>query len=83
MKIKTAMAIATAAATLFAGGLVGTPSAHAADAKVKCSGINACKGQSMCKTAKSACKGHNACKGQGWVHTTAQECAKKGGKVVK
>ncbi|MCA9523347.1 MAG: hypothetical protein KC609_20370 [Myxococcales bacterium] len=82
MKMKTAMAIATTAATLFASGLVATPTANAA-AKVKCSGINGCKGKSMCKTAKSACKGHNACKGQGWVLVSKEECTKKGGKVVK
>jgi hypothetical protein len=37
----------------------------AADAKVQCSGINACKGKSECATAKNACKGQNECEGQG------------------
>ena len=42
--------------------------ATAASAQVPCSGVNACKGQSACKTAKSSCKGQNACKGQGFVN---------------
>jgi hypothetical protein len=43
--------------------------ATAAFAEVTCTGANACKGQSSCKTAKSSCKGQNACKGQGFVTT--------------
>jgi hypothetical protein len=34
-----------------------------------CTGGNACKGQSACKSAKNACKGQNACKGKGFVET--------------
>jgi hypothetical protein len=50
---------------------------------VKCAGLNACKGQSACKTASSSCKGLNACKGQGWTEaSTAQDCTAKGGKVM-
>lgn len=60
-----------------------TPVAQAADdAKIKCSGINACKGTSECKTAGSACHGKNTCKGKGWTTTTAKDCTDKGGKVV-
>ena len=84
MKMKTAMAIATAAATLLAGGFVGTPDASAAASQVKCSGVNSCKGTSECKTATNACKGQNSCKGHGWVYTkTAKQCMEKGGKVVR
>lgn len=50
-------------------------------AKVMCSGINSCKGQSACKTAHNACKGQNSCKGQGVMQTTKTKCLKKGGKV--
>jgi hypothetical protein len=44
------------------------------EAKVKCEGVNACKGAGSCKTAKNECKGHNACKGQGVVEMSKAEC---------
>jgi len=53
--------------------------APAQEAQVKCSGVNACKGQSACATATTSCKGHNTCKGQGWVKTTAADCDAQGG----
>jgi hypothetical protein len=40
----------------------------AAYAQVPCTGVNACKGQSACKSAANACKGQNACKGKGFVN---------------
>ena len=83
IQFKSGLAMATAAAALFAMGV--TAPVHAAeDGMVKCSGVNSCKGTSECKTAKSDCKGHNSCKGQGWVSKkTAEECTKAGGTVVK
>jgi len=82
-QIKSGIAIATAAAALFALGATATV-AQAADAPtVKCSGINSCKGTSDCKTAKNECKGQNSCKGQGWVSkASAKECKDAGGKVA-
>ena len=59
--------------------------AHAGDdagKKVKCEGINACKGKAACKSAKNGCAGQNGCKGQGWVESSEKECKDKGGKVV-
>ena len=45
--------------------------------------LNACKGQSACKSANSACKGQNACKGQGFTEAAdAAACTAKGGKVM-
>ena len=60
------------------------PLAHAAEeGKVKCEGVNSCKGTSECATAKSSCKGTNSCKGQGWVNKASkEECEKAGGKVA-
>lgn len=52
-------------------------------AKVECSGVNACKGQSSCQTATSGCKGLNSCKGKGWIPETKENCMAKGGKVGK
>ena len=71
--------IAAAAASLvLTGALVSTPAA--ASHKVHCTGINACKGHSACKTATNACKGKNACKGQGFVLASKHKCTAKGGK---
>ena len=59
------------AAAVFAVGTF----APAAFAQVPCTGVNACKGQSACKSAKSSCKGMNACKGQGFVNAGSSfEC---------
>ncbi len=67
------VAIATAAALLF-GALV-TTTASADEAKMKCTGVNSCKGQSSCKSAKNSCKGMNSCKGQGGVEMSKSDCA--------
>lgn len=68
-------------------GLVMTQHAVAADggktaeqAKVKCYGVNACKGQGGCGGAGHGCAGKNACKGQGFIETTPEDCKAKGGK---
>jgi uncharacterized membrane protein len=80
---KTGVAIATAAALLFALGAT-VSVAQAADASpVHCAGINSCKGTSECKSATNECKGQNKCKGQGWVSKSAAECSAAKGTVVK
>jgi len=65
-------AVATAAALLFSTLSVST--AHADEAKTKCMGVNACKGQSACKSAQHACKGMNSCKGQGFLEMSKADC---------
>ena len=66
------VAAATAAALLF-GAFSG--SAFASDeAKIHCTGVNACKGQSACKSANNACKGQNSCKSKGFLEMTRKEC---------
>lgn len=80
MSVKGAI-VASAVAGLFAAAMPAI--ANAKDTgKVKCSGINDCKGKSACKTAASSCKGTNACKSKGWVESSAEECKKKNGTVV-
>ncbi len=69
--------LASAVAGLFVAGA--TPGALAgenegAEAKVKCEGVNGCKGTSDCQTATSSCKGHNECKGKGHLNVTQKEC---------
>jgi hypothetical protein len=62
------------------------PMAHADDkakeAKVKCSGINSCKGKGSCSGASNGCAGKNGCKGKGWVEASEKECKDKKGSVV-
>jgi len=76
----TGIALATAAAGMFAVMAAGPAAAQAA--KVKCEGVNACKGLSACKGEKSAsrekssCKGLNACKGQGFTEMSQADCDK-------
>jgi hypothetical protein len=77
----TRAAIATAAALLFSNMAVTT--AGAADAKVKCEGVNACKGQSACSTANNACQGHNSCKGKGYLMLSQAECDAAKAKMKK
>ena len=79
------LTIAATAAVLFAS-VTAAPvfAADSMDSGVKCMGVNACKGQSKCKTAANACAGQNSCKGKGWlVVPSADECAKQGGTVIK
>jgi len=77
----SAVAMAAAAALLFT---VAAPVAHAADtAKVKCEGVNSCKGQSACATAKSSCQGQNSCKGTGFLHLTKSDCDAAKAKLKK
>ena len=77
----TRAAIATAAALLFSNMAVAP--ASAADAKVKCEGVNACKGQSACSTASNACQGQNKCKGEGYLLLSQAECDAAKAKMKK
>jgi len=89
MSKKTRTIIAVAVGAListgtFASAAFGTADTTDAGTSVKCSGANACKGQSACKTATNACKGQNSCKGKGWIMTKTEiDCTEKGGKVEK
>jgi hypothetical protein len=77
--------IATAAAGLILGGMVVASADHhekTGGDMVHCSGVNECKGKGACGTAEHSCAGLNSCKGKGWVEMSAEECQKKGGKVV-
>jgi hypothetical protein len=71
-KSLSGIAVATAAALAFNAVVVTAASAEAA--KMHCEGVNACKGQSSCKSAHNACKGQNSCKGTGFVEMTAKDC---------
>jgi len=68
----TSVALAAAAAVMFSTAFVGTASAD--EAKVKCEGVNSCKGKSACKSANNSCKGQNSCKGKGFLEMTQAKC---------
>lgn len=71
-KMLSSVALAAAAAVMFSTAVVST--AHADEAKVKCAGVNSCKGHSACKSANNACKGQNSCKGKGFLEMTQADC---------
>lgn len=75
MRSKTA-ALASAAALLFAAGGAAADSHEdmRKGEKIKCEGVNSCKGHSDCKTAASECAGKNGCKGKGFMMMTPEEC---------
>ena len=70
---KTAV-LAAAAAALFLSGSAALADHHEGEAKVKCEGVNSCKGHGSCATAKNECAGKNGCKGQGIMEMTQAEC---------
>jgi uncharacterized membrane protein len=76
----TNVALAIAAASLFAFAPMATVQASSGD-KVHCYGVNKCKGNNDCKSASNACKGKSSCKGQGFVAMSKNACDKVGGKV--
>lgn len=81
-KRATGLALAAAAAALFVTGCASQGGAQSASggavtANVKCFGVNACKGQSECKTEMSSCKGHNECKGHGFMMMSERACVEK------
>ena len=80
---KTGLAIASAAAALFASAGFTTVAHAADDGMVKCSGINSCKGTSDCKTAHNSCKGMNECKGHGFKAMSEKQCAAAGGSLTE
>ena len=82
MQTKTAILAAAAGALLLAAS-----PAFAADedkeGKIKCEGVNSCKGHSDCHTADSECSGKNSCKGKGYKKMTPEECTAAKEKMEK
>jgi hypothetical protein len=73
LKNTSGVTAATAAALLFGTGFWANTFASD-EAKTQCTGVNACKGQSACKSANNACKSQNSCKGKGFLELTRKEC---------
>lgn len=74
LKNTSGVAVATAAAMLFGTAFTTVALADTSGSKTHCTGVNACKGQSACKSASNACKGQNSCKGKGFLEMTQDEC---------
>ena len=84
LSARTGTTLAAAAALLVLNATAPVTSAGAAeDSKVKCYGVNACKGKSACKTAGNSCSGQNACKGKGYLLMEKDDCLSKGGKLTE
>ncbi len=80
----TKVLMASAVAGLLAIGATGTARAdEAKDGKVKCYGVNKCKGTGACGGPGYSCAGNNACKGQGWLLMDKDTCLKiQGGRLT-
>jgi len=81
MTMKTNVALAIAAASLFTAAAFANTHNNANTAKVHCYGGNECKGKSECKCKNNACKGMNECKGKGMTMMTPEDCKKHGGSL--
>jgi len=77
-----AIAMAVAGLLLAVAPRVGQADDKTKEAKVKCGGINSCKGKGSCHGAGNSCAGKNGCKGQGITRTTKEDCQAKGGKIL-
>ena len=77
----TGIALAAAAAGMFAMTAAGPAAGQAA--KVKCEGVNSCKGNGSCKGASNSCKGQNACKGKSFTEMTQADCDKAKAEMKK
>ena len=77
--------IATAVAGLFLanGALAQKAEGEKAEAKVKCEGVNECKGKGKCAGAGHECAGENGCKGKGWIELSEADCKGQGGTIKK
>ena len=87
--INSRVLLASAAAGLMTLAVAASPGDARAEegggepAKVKCYGINSCKGTGECGGKGHACAGKNACKGQGWVYKDKDEClSTEGGRLT-
>jgi len=78
--IATAVAGLFLAKGAFAQG-TGAMGEKAEASKVKCEGVNQCKGKGACNGAGHDCAGQNECKGKGWIELSAADCKAKGGTV--
>ena len=76
IKKTSGASIAIAAVALLASAPV---TVSASSDKVRCFGVNGCRGHGSCATANNQCAGQNACKGQGVLEMSEAACEAEGG----
>ena len=59
--------VAAMVAGLFSSAAPAMAAGEKPAGKVKCSGINSCKGKAACMGMGNSCAGQNSCKGKGWI----------------
>jgi hypothetical protein len=79
---KSGAALAAAAAVLMMSATVPVAPA-AADSKVKCFGLNSCKGHGQCKSLGNSCAGQYSCKGKGFLMMGKATCLSKHGSLTQ
>lgn len=85
---RTGALVAALVAGMFAAGAVAAdekpPGTRAKETsvKVKCGGLNECRGKGECAGPGHACAGHNECRGKGWVTKESEEACKAAGGTV-
>ncbi len=89
IRFKIALAAAAAVAFSSSASAVSPDMMEGIPTRVKCKGVNACKGQSACQTIANSCQGQNSCKGRGWLYLDGQSrkeandlCKKAGGTIT-
>lgn len=81
--ITSKLLVASAVAGILAAGAFTGTARAAEEGKVKCYGVNACKGQGACGGKGHSCAGKNACKGQGYLELDKDQCVKQGGRLTE
>jgi hypothetical protein len=83
VKTPTALLAAAAGALFLASPALADHHEKSEGTKVKCEGVNECKGHGACHSASNQCSGQNACKGKGFVMMTPEECKAAKDKMEK
>jgi len=81
--LRGALVAAAVAGLVLGGQAMAAEEGAKGEAKVKCQGVNECKGKGACGGAGHDCAGKNECKGKGWQLMSAADCKTKGGTVAK
>lgn len=87
MKTNNKVLLSAAISGIMLASATGISAQHSGseETKVKCHGVNDCRGQGACEGVhddgrKYTCAGGNECRGKGYIKTTKAECDEKGGR---
>ena len=79
MKIVNGTTLAIAAAALLH---IAPVVASETSGKIRCHGVNACRGQGSCAGVNNQCAGQNSCRGKGIKEFTKAACEEAGGTAL-